>query len=98
METVLRYGAQIADALAHAHARSIVHRDLKSANVMVTPEGRIKVLDFGLARRYEPRPTSMRTTLSHATAAGTAVGTLHYMAPEVVARGNGRYAQRCVGD
>jgi serine/threonine-protein kinase len=83
VETVLRYGVQIADALAHAHARGIVHRDLKSANVMVTPEGRIKVLDFGLARKMS-RSAVDESTLSHATAAGTVVGTLHYMAPEVL--------------
>ncbi len=48
-ESVIRYGTQIADAMAHAHERGIVHRDLKSANVVITPEGRAKVLDFGLA-------------------------------------------------
>src|SRR6185503_11285355 len=51
LESVLRYAMQIADALEHAHERRIIHADLKSANVMVTPEGRVKVLDFGLARR-----------------------------------------------
>ena len=51
IDQVLRYGQQMADALAHAHARGVVHRDFKSANVVVTPEGQAKVLNFGLAKR-----------------------------------------------
>ncbi|HKZ53715.1 MAG TPA: serine/threonine-protein kinase, partial [Candidatus Acidoferrales bacterium] len=47
-EQVLHYGLQLAEALAHAHERGVVHRDLKSANVVITPEGHAKVLDFGL--------------------------------------------------
>jgi serine/threonine-protein kinase len=84
VETVLRLGSQIADALAHAHERRIVHRDLKSANVMVTPEGRAKVLDFGLAKRLSGQELAEAATKSLATLteAGALVGTVPYMAPE----------------
>jgi len=83
-ETVLHYGAQIAGALEHAHQRGIVHRDLKSANVVVTPEGTAKVLDFGLAKRQlldEEAVPPARTTLSQE---GMVAGTLGYMAPELL--------------
>ena len=50
-ESVISYPMQISDALAHAHERGVVHRDLKGQNVVITPEGRAKVLDFGLAAR-----------------------------------------------
>jgi serine/threonine protein kinase/photosystem II stability/assembly factor-like uncharacterized protein len=90
METVARYGAQIADALAHAHGRGIVHRDLKGANVMVTPEGRVKVLDFGLATRLEREEIS-ELTLSYDALESKLVGTLPYMAPEVLRGQKGDY-------
>ncbi len=51
VEDVLRIGHQLADALAHAHEHGVIHRDFKSANVVTTPEGRAKVLDFGLAKK-----------------------------------------------
>ncbi|HSA93341.1 MAG TPA: protein kinase [Terriglobales bacterium] len=84
-ETLLRYAVQIADALAHAHQRGVIHRDLKSANVMITTEGRAKVLDFGLATREREQEiedaTRSRMSL---TEAKTVAGTLHYMPPEVL--------------
>jgi photosystem II stability/assembly factor-like uncharacterized protein len=83
METVMRYGVQIADALAHAHDRGIVHRDLKGSNVMITAEGRVKVLDFGLATRLEREEIS-ELTLSYDSLESKLVGTLPYMAPEVL--------------
>jgi serine/threonine protein kinase/Tfp pilus assembly protein PilF len=85
-EQVLRYGLQLAEALEHAHERGIVHRDLKSANVVITTEGRAKVLDFGLAKRLSGEPLAEAATQSQAslTQAGAMAGTLSYMAPEVL--------------
>ena len=84
VDEVQRYGIQLADALAHAHGRSIVHRDLKSANVIITPEGRAKVLDFGLAKHQSAADLSKTVTqgMDTLTAPGMVVGTLAYMAPE----------------
>jgi len=82
VDAVTRYGAQIADALAHAHERGIIHRDLKSGNVMVTPDGRVKVLDFGLAASLHESGDD-DTTLAPSSGDGTP-GTLAYMAPEVL--------------
>ncbi len=81
---VLRLGIQLADALDHAHTRGVVHRDFKSANVVITPEGRVKVLDFGLAKRVGPMSGDVSVTLTQEslTSPGAVVGTLAYMAPE----------------
>jgi len=78
MELALRYGVQIADAVAAAHAHGITHRDLKPANIMVTKSG-IKVLDFGLAK-MAPRPNAPEA--EPLTAPQAVMGTLAYMAPE----------------
>ena len=84
VEGVLRYGAQVADALSHAHERNIVHRDLKTANVVLTPEGRAKVLDFGLAKEMEEDLLGATRSKAPLTQEGAVAGTLHYMAPEVL--------------
>ncbi|HSB76311.1 MAG TPA: serine/threonine-protein kinase, partial [Terriglobales bacterium] len=84
-ETAVRHGVQIAAALAHAHSRNVVHHDLKSANILVTPEGLVKVLDFGLARRLPELAGDAETiSLSPVETAGMVMGTLFYMAPEVL--------------
>jgi len=74
--------AQIAGALAHAHERGVLHRDLKSSNVIITPDGRAKVLDFGLAMRVRESVADESTHTM--TQAGQVSGTLAYMAPEVL--------------
>ena len=91
LESVVRYGMQIADALGHAHDRGVVHRDLKGANVLVTTEGRAKILDFGIATRHEPHNQDATQT-SGLDQPGVVAGTLPYMAPEVL-RGEGADAR-----
>jgi eukaryotic-like serine/threonine-protein kinase len=83
-DQILRYALQLAEALRHAHGRGIVHRDLKSANVIVTSDDRIKVLDFGLAKPIVAGDGSEMTATVGATITqpGMLIGTPAYMAPE----------------
>ena len=80
---LLRFGRQIADALEHAHQRGVIHRDLKSANVVIASNGPAKVLDFGLSRRL-PEAGAGDTSMSSAMEMTTFGGTLSHMAPEVL--------------
>ena len=99
LEQTLRYALQIASALARAHASGIVHRDIKPDNIVVTEDGRIKVLDFGLAKLLEREPetpvsrpasaTRLRDEVtlgdSDSTQFGAIIGTLNYLSPEQAA-------------
>ncbi len=84
VERLVELGAQMAAALEEAHVHGIVHRDIKSANAVVTPKGQLKVLDFGLARRAHDGAGAQDSRLSTEahTQAGVVVGTVPYMSPE----------------
>src|SRR6185436_5053117 len=85
---VVELGISIAEALAAAHEKGVVHRDLKPANVMLTREGRVKVLDFGIAKlqvaNASDSATEAATLAPPLSMAGQVLGTLPYMAPEQV--------------
>ncbi|MFO0550370.1 MAG: serine/threonine-protein kinase [Polyangiaceae bacterium] len=87
----VRVMTEVARALAAAHDAGIVHRDIKPENILVRPDGRVKVLDFGIARRSraasDPSAPSSEATLSTLTADGVKVGTPTYMAPEQIRGG-----------
>ncbi|HEY3078528.1 MAG TPA: protein kinase [Chloroflexota bacterium] len=78
------HAVQIAEGLAAAHAKGIVHRDLKPENVFITREGRVKILDFGLAKSAVAGSEADSATLSRHTDPGTVLGTVGYMSPEQV--------------
>jgi serine/threonine-protein kinase len=96
LDEALNIAKQIAEALEAAHEKGIIHRDLKPANVKVTPEGMVKVLDFGLAKALEDDPSSIDISKSPtlsvaATQAGVILGTAAYMSPE---QAHGRQADK----
>jgi serine/threonine protein kinase len=80
LNEILEIGTQSAEALAEAHERGVVHRDIKSSNIMITPRGKVKVLDFGLAK---PLPVLSRAqSKARLTESGVLLGTVSYMSPE----------------
>src|SRR6516162_3251119 len=85
-ETASNYLAQLADGLAAAHERGIVHRDLKPENLFITRDGRLKILDFGIAKLTQRQSTedSNAPTLTIGTEPGVVMGTVGYMSPEQV--------------
>ena len=88
LSETLRLAGEIAEALQEAHERGILHRDLKPSNIMLTQQGHVKVMDFGLAKRLADLPRADDATLDSAspqlTAPGTILGTPDFMSPEQV--------------
>jgi len=84
---VLHVAGEIAEALQEAHARGFIHRDLKPANIMLTGQGHVKIMDFGLAKRVSASPAADEATGSlgpELTSPGSVLGTPSYMSPEQI--------------
>jgi serine/threonine protein kinase len=87
-QTTLDIALQISDALAEAHSHNLIHRDIKPENILLSERGRVKLLDFGLARNYGPFAPDQDgpTAVDSLTDSGAVVGTLPYMSPEQLRR------------
>ena len=89
LDDALDIALQLAEGMEEAHEKGVIHRDLKPANIMIQPDGRVKILDFGLARAFDGPQTATGGELAHSptitavmTQAGTILGTAGYMSPE----------------
>ncbi|MHC4541897.1 MAG: serine/threonine-protein kinase, partial [Planctomycetota bacterium] len=79
LEEAFSIGQQVAEAISAAHEKGVVHRDLKPGNIKITPEGKVKILDFGLAKATSSQDKNQGTTI---TQPGRVIGTPAYMSPE----------------